>query len=286
MKAIEVARDDQRRRQGQRAGLLRRRHDPVVGAGGAARARRQAGGEPDAADHHARLPRARRPRRVHRRAGRVAARADDRRAAASTPGAELGFVFQTLRANDLIWTYVVSNYLKGKIARRPSTCCTGTPTRTNLPGPMYAWYLRNMYLENNLLRAGPADDVRREGRPRQDRHAELCPRDAGRPHRALASRPTARRSCSAARRSSCSAPAATSPASSTRRRRTSAATGPAATPGDDAEAVAGSGAGDPGQLVDALDEVAEAPRRQAGRRAQAARQRDASSRSSRRRAAM
>jgi polyhydroxyalkanoate synthase len=68
-------------------------------------------------------------------------------------GGELGFVFQTLRANDLIWPYVVNNYLKG-----------GTPQAfdllywnadgTNLPGPMYAWYLRNMYLENNLCKAG------------------------------------------------------------------------------------------------------------------------------------
>jgi polyhydroxyalkanoate synthase len=30
------------------------------------------------------------------------------------------------------------------------TCFTGTATATNLPGPFYAWYLRNTYLENNL----------------------------------------------------------------------------------------------------------------------------------------
>ena len=42
------------------------------------RARRQIGGQPDAADHHARLPRARRPGRVHRRAGCGQARAGDR----------------------------------------------------------------------------------------------------------------------------------------------------------------------------------------------------------------
>jgi polyhydroxyalkanoate synthase len=65
------------------------------------------------------------------------------------PAAELSTVFSTLRANDLIWPYVVNNYLKG-----------GTPAAfdllywnadgTNLPGPMYCWYLRNTYLENKL----------------------------------------------------------------------------------------------------------------------------------------
>jgi len=65
------------------------------------------------------------------------------------PGAELGFVFQTLRANDLIWPYVVDNYLKG---RTPAAfdLLYWNADATNLPGPMYAWYLRNMYLENNL----------------------------------------------------------------------------------------------------------------------------------------
>ncbi len=68
----------QRRRSDQRARLVRGRHDPVVGACGAAGARRTAGGQPDAADHDARLSRSRRPGRVHRRAQRSAARAEHR----------------------------------------------------------------------------------------------------------------------------------------------------------------------------------------------------------------
>lgn len=69
------------------------------------------------------------------------------------PGRELATVFSALRANDLIWPYVVNNYLKG-----------GTPPAfdllywnadsTNLPGPMYCWYLRNTYLENRLREPG------------------------------------------------------------------------------------------------------------------------------------
>ncbi|MBU6256916.1 MAG: class I poly(R)-hydroxyalkanoic acid synthase [Burkholderiales bacterium] len=65
------------------------------------------------------------------------------------PGRELGAVFQTLRANDLIWANVVSNYLEGK-APAAFDLLYWNADATNLPGPMYAWYLRNMYLENNL----------------------------------------------------------------------------------------------------------------------------------------
>ncbi|MBK6714181.1 MAG: class I poly(R)-hydroxyalkanoic acid synthase [Burkholderiales bacterium] len=66
------------------------------------------------------------------------------------PGSELGFVFQTLRANDLIWPNVINNYLKGK-APEAFDLLFWNADSTNLPGPMYAWYLRNMYLENNLI---------------------------------------------------------------------------------------------------------------------------------------
>ena len=65
------------------------------------------------------------------------------------PGSELGFVFQTLRANDLIWPNVINNYLKGK-APEAFDLLFWNADGTNLPGPMYAWYLRNMYLEDNL----------------------------------------------------------------------------------------------------------------------------------------
>ncbi len=65
------------------------------------------------------------------------------------PGSELGFVFQTLRANDLIWPNVINNYHTGK-SPAAFDLLYWNADATNLPGPMYAWYLRNMYLENNL----------------------------------------------------------------------------------------------------------------------------------------
>ena len=69
------------------------------------------------------------------------------------PGQELAFVFTTLRGNDLIWPYVVGNYLEG---RQPDAfdILYWNADATNLPGPMYCWYVRNTYLENNLHVAG------------------------------------------------------------------------------------------------------------------------------------
>ncbi|TAH45578.1 MAG: class I poly(R)-hydroxyalkanoic acid synthase [Betaproteobacteria bacterium] len=64
-------------------------------------------------------------------------------------GQELANVFSFLRANDLVWQYVVGNYLKG---RKPPAfdLLYWNADSTNLPGPFLTWYLRNMYLENNL----------------------------------------------------------------------------------------------------------------------------------------
>jgi polyhydroxyalkanoate synthase len=68
-------------------------------------------------------------------------------------GAELAFVFSSLRANDLVWSYVVNNYLKG--GRPPAfDLLYWNSDGTNLPGPMYCWYLRNTYLENKLGKPG------------------------------------------------------------------------------------------------------------------------------------
>ncbi len=65
------------------------------------------------------------------------------------PGRELASVFSSLRANDLIWQYVVGNYLKGKTPQAFDLLYWNSDS-TNLPGPFLVWYLRNMYLNNSL----------------------------------------------------------------------------------------------------------------------------------------
>ena len=68
-------------------------------------------------------------------------------------GKDLAFVFSALRANDLVWSYVVNNYLKGRTPDAFDILYWNADS-TNLPGPMYCWYVRNMYLENKLREPG------------------------------------------------------------------------------------------------------------------------------------
>lgn len=68
-------------------------------------------------------------------------------------GQELASTFSALRPNDLLWNYVVGNYLKGETPPAFDLLYWNSDS-TNLPGPMYCWYLRNTYLENNLVKPG------------------------------------------------------------------------------------------------------------------------------------
>ena len=71
------------------------------------------------------------------------------------PGRDLATTFSFLRPNDLVWNYVVGNYLKGETPP-PFDLLYWNSDSTNLPGPWYAWYLRNLYLENRYVKPGAA----------------------------------------------------------------------------------------------------------------------------------
>ncbi len=64
-------------------------------------------------------------------------------------GCAMANSFNMLRPNELIWSYVINNYLKGKPAVAFDMLFWNTDS-TNLPAKMHSYYLRNMYLHNRL----------------------------------------------------------------------------------------------------------------------------------------
>ncbi len=68
-------------------------------------------------------------------------------------GSELATAFASLRPNELVWNYVVGNYMKGETPPAFDLLYWNSDS-ASLPGPMYVYYLRNMYLGNRLRERG------------------------------------------------------------------------------------------------------------------------------------
>jgi len=68
-------------------------------------------------------------------------------------GSEMAGTFNMLRANDLIWSFVVNNYLLGK-EPFPFDLLYWNSDSTRMPAAMHSYYLRNMYQKNLLIQPG------------------------------------------------------------------------------------------------------------------------------------
>ena len=84
-------------------------------------------------------------------------------------GAKMANAFNMLRPNELIWSYVVDNYIKGK-APMPFDLLTWNSDSTRMPAANHAFYLRNCYLGNKLTQGemiidGEALDLKRVAIP-------------------------------------------------------------------------------------------------------------------------
>ena len=169
--------------------------------GGRGRARR--GRQPDADGVRARQRRRRAPSRRSPPATSPPRRSPSPRARATSTGEALAGVFTWLRPNDLVWSYVVNNYLLGKDAagvRHPvlepghgppgGRACTATSSTSRL--------------ENAFTRPGALEVLGTPGRPRRGRRRQLLRRRSERPHRPVGERVPQRAAVRRRRSASCS----------------------------------------------------------------------------------
>ena len=68
-------------------------------------------------------------------------------------GDEIATTFNMLRSNDLIWSFVINNYLMGK-GPFPFDLLFWNADATRMPASMHSFYLLKMYLENKLVESG------------------------------------------------------------------------------------------------------------------------------------
>jgi poly[(R)-3-hydroxyalkanoate] polymerase subunit PhaC len=81
--------------------------------------------------------------------GQISALEQDMQASGVLEGAKMAMAFNMLRSNDLIWSYVVSNYLKGQ-SPTAFDLLHWNSDATRMPAANHSYYLRNCYLENRL----------------------------------------------------------------------------------------------------------------------------------------
>ena len=99
--------------------------------------------------------------------------------------------FNALRANDLIWSFFVNNYLMGK-EPKPFDLLFWNSDQTRMPKTLHLFYLRKFYGENALAK-GELELDGDQARPRQGEDADLCAVVEGGPHRARPARSIAAR---------------------------------------------------------------------------------------------
>jgi polyhydroxyalkanoate synthase len=85
-------------------------------------------------------------------------------------GSEMAGTFNLLRANDLVWSFVVNNYLLGKDPF-PFDLLYWNADSTRMPARMHSFYLRNMYIKNLLAEPGGIELDGCADRSRRGAHA-------------------------------------------------------------------------------------------------------------------